>query len=120
MFNGRYYDGRLQSGSPPNLQLSPGHLQRVYCVQLTGATSIEWYNPEGLLVSKDDDDAVNQASNSNAYIPLTFRRYQESQGGRYECRVAGPGNTLEKLPVCIGETQMESHKCKNAHISSKS
>ena len=74
--------------------------------------SIEWYNPEGLLVSKEANDAVNQASNSNAYIPLTFRRYQESQGGRYECRVAGPANTLEKLPVCIGETQMESHKCK--------
>ena len=73
-------------------------------------TSIEWYNPEGLLVSKDDDDAVNQASSSNVSIPLTFRRYQRRQGGRYECRVVGPGDTLEKLPVCIGETQMDNHK----------
>ena len=76
-------------------------------------TSIEWYNPEGALVSKDDDDAVNQASSSNLSTPLTFRRYRERQGGRYECRVAGPGDTLEKLPVCIGETQMDNHKCKN-------
>ena len=72
--------------------------------------SIEWYNPEGLLVSKDDDDAVNQASSSNLFTPLTFRRYREIQGGRYECRVVGPGDTLEKLPVCIGETQMNNHK----------
>ena len=75
-------------------------------------TSMEWYNPGGLLVSKDNDDAVNQASSSNVAIPLTFRRYQERQGGRYECRVAGPGDTLGKLPVCIGETQMNTHKCK--------
>ena len=75
-------------------------------------TSIEWYNSEGLLVSKDDDGVVNQASNSNVSIPLTFRRYRERQGGRYECRVAGPGDTLKKLPVCIGETQMDYHKCK--------
>ena len=76
-------------------------------------SSIEWYNPEGLLVSKDRNDAVNQASSSNVAIPLTFRRFQERQSGRYECRVAGPGDILEKLPVHIGETQMNTHKCKN-------
>ena len=53
------------------------------------------------------------------HIPLTFCSYQESQGGRYECRVAGPGDTLEKLPVCIGETQMESHKCKKVQYIAK-
>ena len=73
-------------------------------------TSIEWYNPEGLLVSKDDKDAVNQAISSSVAISLTFRSYQQRQGGRYECRVVGPGDTLEKLPVCIGETQMANHK----------
>ena len=58
-------------------------------MQLTPVpTSIEWYNPEGLLVSKDDDDAVNQASSSNVATPLHFRRYQERLGGRYECRVS--------------------------------
>ena len=75
-------------------------------------TSIEWCNPKGALVSKGDDEAVNQASSSNVSVPLTFRRYQRRQGGRYECRVVGPGGTLEKLPVCIGETRMDSHKCK--------
>ena len=33
---------------------------------------------------------------------LTFRSYQQSQGGTYECRVAGPGNNSETLPVRIG------------------
>ena len=36
--------------------------------------SIEWYNPEGLLVSKEANDAVNQASNSNVYIPQIPRK----------------------------------------------
>ena len=34
---------------------------------------------------------------------LTFHSYQRSQGGAYECRVAGPGNNLERVLVCIGE-----------------
>ena len=83
-------------------------------MQLTPVpTSIEWYNPEGLLVSEDDDDAVNQARSSNVSIPLNFRRYQERQGRRYKCRVAGQGNELEKLPVCIGEAQIDNkcYKC---------
>ena len=45
---------------------------------------------------------VNQAGSSRAAI-LTFRNYQQSQGGQYECRVTGPGNNTERLPVCIGE-----------------
>ena len=70
-------------------------------MQLTPVpTSIEWYNSEGLLVSKDDDDAVNQASNSNVSIPLTFRRYRERQGGRYECKVAGPGGGHWRSCLC--------------------
>ena len=66
-------------------------------------TSIEWYNPQGQLVSKDGGDAVNQAGAGGGRIALlNFRSYQQSQGGKYECRVAGPGNNLEWLPVFIG------------------
>ena len=103
-----FNDSRL-SGSPPNVQLPTGDAWRVYCVHWI-LLPTEWYNPEGQLVSRNKHDAVNQASSSIGAIPLTFRSYQESQGGRYECRVDGRGDTLEKLPVCIGETQMDNHK----------
>ena len=35
-------------------------------------------------------------------VHLNFQSYHQSQGGRYECRVAVPGNNSERLPVCIG------------------
>ena len=75
-------------------------------MQATGPvpTSIEWYNPQGQLVSKDGRDAVNQqAAGGGRIAHLTFRSYQQGQGGKYECRVAGPGNNLESLSVCISE-----------------
>ena len=55
-------------------------------------------------MSRSGGDAVNQAGavGGRAAI-LTFRSYQQSQGGAYECRVAGPGNNLERVLVCIGE-----------------
>ena len=67
-------------------------------------TAIEWYNPQGQLVSKDGRDEVNQAVIScGRAARLKFQSYQHSQGGRYECNVTGPGNHLEKLSVCTGE-----------------
>ena len=78
----------------------------MFCVQLTGPvpTVIEWYNPQGQLVSRDSGDEVNQAVVSGGTAALlNFIRYQQSQGGRYECRVTGSRNNLEKLSVCIGE-----------------
>ena len=54
-------------------------------------------------MSRDNREEVNQAGGSDRIEILTFRSYQQSQGGAYECRVAGPGNNLEKLAVCIGE-----------------
>ena len=95
--------------SPPNVTLTVGAIERVYCVQATGAvpTSIEWYNPQGQLVSKvlgDAAEEVNQhVTGSGRTAVLTFKNYNQSQGGKYECRVAGPGNKTERLPVCIGE-----------------
>ena len=65
-------------------------------------TAIVWYNPQGRLVSRDGGDEVNQHRAGRTAF-LTFQSYQQSQGGRYECRVTGPGNYSEKLPVCIGE-----------------
>ena len=75
-------------------------------MQATGPvpTSIEWYNPQGQLVSRNGGDSVNQAVAGGGRVAyLTFQSYQQSQGGKYECRVAGPGNNTESLPVCIGE-----------------
>ena len=92
--------------SPSNVTLTVGASERVFCVQITGPvpTSVEWYNPQGLLVSKGGGDAVNQqAAGGGRLAHLNFQSYQQSQGGKYECRVAGPGNNMERLPVCIGE-----------------
>ena len=66
-------------------------------------TAIEWYNPHGQLVSRDGRDEVNQASGGGRAALLNFQSYQQSQGGKYECRLTGPGDNLEKLSVCVGE-----------------
>ena len=77
----------------------------MYCVQGTGPapTAIEWYNPQGQLVSRNGRDEVNQGAAGGTAAFLNFQSYQQSQGGKYECRVTGPGDYSEKLPVCIGE-----------------
>ena len=89
-----------------NLTLTVGVTnQKVYCVQATGPvpTSIEWYNPQGQLVSRNSGDVVNQRAAAGGRIAyLNFNSYQQSQGGKYECRVASPGNNSETLPVRIG------------------
>ena len=67
-------------------------------------TSIEWYNPQGQLVSKDGGDAVNQHGAGGGKVAhLNFRSYQQSQGGKYECRVDLPLNNTEKLLAFISE-----------------
>ena len=76
------------------------------CVQRTGPvpTSIRWYDPQGQLVSRDPRNKVYQASTGGGKVArLIFQNYTQSQGGRYECRVAVPGKNLESLSVCIGE-----------------
>ena len=77
----------------------------MYCVQATGPvpTAIHWYNPQGQLVSRNGGDKVNQGAAGGTAAFLNFQSYQQDQGGKYECRVTGPGNYSEKLPVCIGE-----------------
>ena len=98
------YDGTVLSGSPSNATLTVGKLETVSCVPPTRPvpTSIEWYDPEDQLVSRFSRDKVRQAA-INGMAHLIFQRYQQSQGGKYECRVTVPGNNSEKLPVCIGE-----------------
>ena len=64
-------------------------------------TAIDWYNPQGQLVSTDYRDEVNQGGGGSRATLLHFQSYQQDQGGKYECRVAG--NYSEKLSVCIGE-----------------
>ena len=95
--------------SPSNVTLTVGATnQRVYCLQATGPvpTSIEWYNPQGQLVSKDSGDEVNQQAAGGRIAHFNFRSYEQSQGGQYDCRVAVPGNNTERLTVCIGECHM--------------
>ena len=93
--------------SPSSVTLTVGGNERVYCVQVTGPvpTSIEWYNPQGQLVSSNNMEEVNQVTGTggNRRASLNFQSYHQSQGGKYECRVARPGNNTERLPVCIGE-----------------
>ena len=66
-------------------------------------TTIEWYNPQGQLVSRSGGDEVNQVGAGDTATLLNFQSYQQIQGGKYECRVTVSGNHSEKLPVCIGE-----------------
>ena len=56
-------------------------------------------------MSRNNRDEVNQVTGGGGgrIAVLIFRSYQRSQGGKYECRVAGPGNNSEMLSVCIGE-----------------
>ena len=86
--------------------LTVGDADRVACAQVTGPVpiSIGWYDPQGQLVSRDRGDEVYQAGSGAGRIAyLDFKSYQQSQGGKYECRVSVSGNNLEKLPVCISE-----------------
>ena len=92
--------------SPSNVTMTVGAMHRVYCVQARGLvpTSIEWYNPQGQLVSRDTTEEVNQVpAGGGRIIHLNFKSYQQDQGGKYECRVAVPGNNLKRLSVCISE-----------------
>ena len=103
------HGGTRLSDPHPNVMLAVGETynQRVYCGQSTGPvpTSIEWYNPQGQLVSRNGSDEVNQeAVGGGRIVYLNFNSYHQSQGGKYECRVAVPGKDLERLPVCIGES----------------
>ena len=99
------YDRTNLYGSSPNVTLTVGKTEEVLCVQPTGPvpTAINWYGPQGQLVSRDGGDEVNQARGSNKARFLNFKNYQQSQGGKYECRVTSPGNYSEKLLVCIGK-----------------
>ena len=86
--------------------LTVGDADRVDCLQITGPvpTSLVWYNPQGQLVSRDGGDEVYQTSAGGGRVAyLNFQSYQQSQGGKYECRVNVSGNNLEKLPVCISK-----------------
>ena len=95
--------------------MTVGATERVFCVQATGPvpTSVEWYNSQGQLVSTVGGDEVNQVVGSGGGRTsfITFQSYQQSQGGKYECRVASPGNILDKLSVCIGECHAWGDGC---------
>ena len=64
-------------------------------------------------MSRGNEDEVNQVTGTGGgrVAVLTFRSYQQSQGGRYECRVNVAGNNLERLPVCIGECHTWGDSC---------
>ena len=87
--------------------LFPLQNETVYCELVTrpvNASTIEWYDPQGQLVSGDSENEVRKGIlDRKAYIICDG--YQQSQGGKCECRVDVTGNNLEKLPVCIGEAK---------------
>ena len=100
------YGGGVLSDSPLNVTLRVGARDEVYCIQVRGPvpTSIEWYNPQGQLVSRNTSDEVNQVGVfSGRAATLNFQSYQRSQGGKYECKVVLPVNNTEKLLAFIGE-----------------
>ena len=111
------YSSTRLFNSPSNVTLTVGATERVYCAQPeaigTVPTSIQWYNPQGQLVSTVGGDEVNQVvgfgGGRTSFI--TFQSYNQSQGGKYECRVASPGNKLDKLSVCIGECHAWGDDC---------
>ena len=101
------------------MTLTVGDADRVTCLQPAGPvpTSLVWYDPQGQLVSRDGENEVYQTSAAGGRVALLyFQSYQQSQGEKYECRVSGPGNNLEKLPVCIGECYLLGVTVKYVHI----
>ena len=100
------HDGDRLTGSNATATLIVGDSDIVECLQLTGPvpSSIGWYDPQGQQVTTDDGDEVYQTSAGGGRVAyLHFQSYQQSQGGRYECRVNVSRNNLENLSVCIGE-----------------
>ena len=100
------HGGKALTGSNAIVTLTVGDADIVDCVQPTGPvpTSTEWYDPQGQLVSTDAGNEVYQAGTGGGRVAyLHLQSYQQSQGGKYECRVNVSGKNLEKLPVCIGE-----------------
>ena len=68
-------------------------------------------------MSSNNREKVNQAAGGGGRAAqYTFHSYQQSQGGQYECRVAGPGNNSETLSVCIGECHAWGNGCGLLHI----
>ena len=89
------------------MTLTVGKSETVFCLQLTGPvpTAIQWYNPQGQLVSRASRDDVHQfVVGGGKVVYLKFKSYNHSHGGKYECRVAVPGKNVEKLSVHIGES----------------
>ena len=98
-----WYKVTFLSGSSSSVTLSVGEFHTVFCGSPTTPTSIGWYNPQGQLVSRNNRDEVYQAGSSdNKTAYLIFESFRQSQGGKYECRVAVPGKK-SNLSVCIGE-----------------
>ena len=69
-------------------------------------------------MSRDGGDAVNQqAAAGGLTAHLNFHSYQRSQGGKYECRVVGPGNNTESVLVYICECHAWGDGCGLLSIS---
>lgn len=108
--------GSTRLSDSPNVTLTPGRHETLFCLQLTGPVpiTIQWYNPDGDLVSGNSGHAVHQfivGQGRAAY--LNFRSYSPSHRGRYECRVLHRNNRMEISRVCIGEScaLLVAHRC---------
>ena len=95
-----------------NVTLTPGRRETFFCRQHDGApvaTAIQWYNPEGRLVSRNSGDNVYQFVVDHGRVAyLNFISYNHSLKGRYECRVHHANGSMEPLSVCLGEYCMHT------------
>ena len=93
--------------SPGNVTLTPGRRETFFCRQHDGApvaTAIQWYNPEGRLVSRNSGDNVYQFVVDHGRVTyLNFISYNHSLKGKYECRVYHVNEFMETLHLHIGE-----------------
>ena len=83
-------------------------------VGITVPNELQWYGPQCRLVSSDPSADVYQLQlqtapllgNQGKAVLLVFKSYQQSQGGKYECRVRSTVNEvprLQVLPLLVGE-----------------
>lgn len=79
-------------------------------VGVTAPKEVQWYDPHCRLVSTNPTEDVYQTNpvsgDQGRAVLLVFKSYQQSQGGKYYCRVErtlSEGSQLLVLPLIIGE-----------------
>lgn len=104
----------ILTGSPSNVTFNNGTNASVLCqeVGVTVPSELQWYDPHCLPVSTDLSEDVHQLQTvpllgeQGRAVLLVFKSYQESQRGKYECRVrrtVNEASQLQVLPLLVGK-----------------